>query len=202
MTWDYSGVTMADKTDTGGLPEFLSDTRDRRSVMTASVKVATLAAAASIFPKEVFGMSQDETAAFQSEFVFEASIKRGDAMNVGPSKFGSRRVVDLLGGSFQGPNIRGEIPSGGTSVYVDRPDGATVVNAQYVLKTDDGVIIYTLNEGLIVPMGEGKPPYIRTTASFEAPIGKYDWLNKALYLGLAHPNPVAQTSNLRIYKIL
>jgi hypothetical protein len=193
---------MTDETDFAGVPEFLSARHDRRSVMSGSAKVATAAAAASIFPQEVFGMSQDETAAFQSEFVFEAAIKRGDPMNVGPSKYGSRRVVDLLGGSFQGPNIKGEIPSGGTSVYVDRPDGCTEVNAQYVLKTDDGAIIYTLNEGLIVPMGDGKPPYIRMTASFEAPIGKYDWLNKALYLGLAHPNPVAQTSNLRIYKIL
>ena len=147
-------------------------------------------------------MSQAGTDLPQFEFVFEASIKRGDPMEIGQSKFGARRVVNLLGGSFEGPKIKGEIPVGGTSIYVARADGVTMVNAQYVLKTGDGALIFTRNEGLIVPGPEGAPPYIRTTASFEAPIGRYDWLNKALFLGLAHPNQATQTSNLAIYRIL
>ncbi len=193
---------MTDKRNTVEELRIFKARPDRRAVLGATAKTAALTAAVSILPGEVFGMSQGETAAFQYEFVFEAAIKRADAMNVGSSKFGSRRVVNLLGGSFTGPNIKGEVPAGGTSMYVERPDGATVVEAQYMLKTDDGFLILTRNDGLIVPMGEGKPPYIRTTATFEAPIGKYDWLNKAIFLGIAHPNPAAQTSNLRIYKIL
>jgi len=188
---------MVDSDNSRGPVRHLTGKSDRRSVLSG----AAMAAAASALPFS--GASAAETApdAIQSEFVFEAAIKRADAMNVGPSKFGSRRVVNLIGGTFKGPKIKGEIPPGGTSIYVDRPDGVTAIEAEYVLKTDDGAIIFTRNTGLVVPMPDG-PPYIRATASFEAPIGPYDWLNKALFLGVAHPNQAAQTSNLRIYRVL
>jgi Protein of unknown function (DUF3237) len=188
---------MRDRTDSAASQEFPLVSSDRRSVLTA----LAAAACASVMPGKAFAVSQAGTDLPRTEFVFEASIKRADAMVVGPSKFGARRVVNLLGGTFEGPKIKGEIPVGGTSLYVARADGVTMVSAQYVLKTDDGAVIFTRNEGLVVPMPNG-PPYIRTTASFEAPVGPYEWLNKALFLGIAHPNPAAQTSNLAIYKLL
>lgn len=183
-------------------PEFPLGKRNRRTVLAGLAGTATLAAGTSAMPEKAFSLSQAGTDLPQFEFVFDASIKRGDPMDIGQSKFGARRVVNLLGGSFEGPKIKGEIPPGGTSIYVARADGATVVDAQYVLKTSDGALIFTRNGGLIVPGPEGAPPYIRTTASFEAPEGPYDWLNKALFIGLAHPNQAAQTSNLSIYRLL
>ena len=193
---------MAEQSDKLEQPEFGSALHDRRSVLIGSATAVAVGISGTILAAKADEVSHLDTPELQSEFVLSASIKRGDPMEVGPSKFGSRRVVNLLGGTFEGPKLKGEVLVGGTSMYLARADGSTVVDAQYVLKTDDGVVILTRNEGLIVPGPEGEPPYIRTTASFEAPEGKYDWLNKALFIGVAYPNPAAQTSNLRIYKIL
>jgi Protein of unknown function (DUF3237) len=197
-----SGAAMAEQNDAPLRPEFFAIRRDRRSVLVASAATIMLGVSGTVLPVAALEVSHPDTDGLQSEFVLEASIKRGEPMEVGPSKFGSRRVVNLLGGTFEGPKLKGEVLVGGTSMYVAREDGATMVDARYVLKTDDGAVILTRNEGLIVPGPEGAAPYIRTTASFEAPQGKYDWLNKALFLGVAHPNQAAQTSNLRIYRIL
>ena len=193
---------MAEKRDSAELQELGSDRHDRRSVLVGSAATVLLGISGTIVPAGAAEVSHLETDGVETEFVFEASIKRGDPMEVGPSKLGSRRVVNLLGGTFDGPKMNGEVMVGGTSLYVTRDDGVVMVDAQYVLKTNEGAMIFTRNEGLIAPGPEGAAPYIRTTASFEAPTGKYDWLNKALFLGVAHPNPAAQTSNLRIYKVL
>lgn len=193
---------MTKRSDSPEQREFTSAQHDRRSVLVASAASIALGVSGTILPARAADVSHLDTDGLQSEFVLEASIKRGEPMEIGPSKFGSRRVVNLLGGTFEGPKMKGEVLIGGTSLYVTRADGAVMVDAQYVLKTDDGIEIFTRNDGLIVFGPEGAEPYIRTTASFEAPTGKYDWLNKALFLGVAHPNQAAQTSNLRIYKIL
>jgi len=118
------------------------------------------------------------------------------------SKDGQRRSIwPIIGGKFVGRGIRGVVVPGGGDFPVIRPDGVTIVDALYRLRTDDGVTIIIHNKGLAVPSDQpgGRTRY-RLAPEFTVPRGKYDWLNKQLFvanLTTAIPNEkrLAKTEN-------
>ena len=59
----------------------------------------------------------------------------------------TRRVVGIKRGSFEGPRLRGEVLPTGADWQYTRPDGVVVLEARYILKTDEGDIISVLNRG-------------------------------------------------------
>ena len=94
-------------------------------------------------------------------------------------------IWPIIGGRFWGKNIRGEVIPGGGDFPYTRPDGVVWVDALYRLKTDDGVQIIIHNRG----MGYSETEY-RLSPEFTVPAGKYDWLNKSLFLAtLIFPPP-------------
>lgn len=114
----------------------------------------------------------------------------------GPSKDGVRdEVWPIVDGRFwgtgpKGETIRGTVIAGGGDFPVVRPDGVAFVDALYRLRTDDGVIIVIHNKGIAYPPVGGNDAIYRTVPEFFAPAGKYDWLNKALFVGtLVWPVP-------------
>jgi len=128
------------------------------------------------------------------ELVFEARAELEAAMVLGETPVGQRRVVPITGGTFSGPKLRGEIVGGGADWQYTRPDGVAVLEARYLLRTHDEVLIQVDNIGLRhgpedvlrrVAAGEPVDPkeyYFRAAPSFSAPKGPYDWLNKSLFL--------------------
>ena len=129
------------------------------------------------------------------EFVFSGEGKLADPVQFGDTYEGPRRMIAILDGSFEGPGIRGTfIPEGAADWQYTRPDGVTQAEATYAIKTDDGVIIQIQNHGLRfgpaevmqrLASGEDVDPaeyYFRTNPRFKAPEGKYDWLNKAIFI--------------------
>ena len=95
----------------------------------------------------------------------------------------SRRIEQITGGTFAGPEIRGEVMPGGWDWQLRRADGCTEVKADYFLKTDDGVVINVVNTGAICPGQNGERAPVRTHPVFEAPRGKYDWLSQNAFVG-------------------
>lgn len=91
-------------------------------------------------------------------------------------------IWPIVGGRFEGPNIRGTVIPGGGDFPVKRPDGVEVIDALYRLKTDDGVQIIIHNKGLYYPKTDTVPEKFRLAPEFIAPVGKYDWLNRAIFL--------------------
>jgi hypothetical protein len=97
-------------------------------------------------------------------------------------------MVPLTGGRFEG-KIAGEVMPGGADTQRVRPDGTAEVDARYMIKTDDGAIVYIHNHGLrAIPLavvdrisnGENVEPssyYFRTMPEFESGSPKYAWLN-------------------------
>lgn len=154
----------------------------------------------------------DAPAAITSKFAFEARVTVDTPLVIGDSTHGLRRVVPITGGTFAGPNIKGKVVPGGADWQFVRPDGVLEIMAKYTLQTDDGVLIMITNSGMrhappavmerltkgeIVP---GSEYYFRTTAQFEAPVGsKYDWLNRALFVGVAERQPDAAV--IRFYRV-
>ena len=137
------------------------------------------------------------------EFVFEETVTLGEAFRPGATARGGRLVLPLTGGTFEGPNIRGSIVPGGWDYQLRRPDGCTEVEADYFLRTDDGVIINVVNTGVIC-MGEGGAMMpVRTHPVFEAPRGKYEWLSKAAFVGTLEPAPpeAGPAVRIRFYRV-
>ncbi len=118
-----------------------------------------------------------------AEFVFEEIVNLGPAQSIGETARGSRQMIPITGGTFEGPQIRGTIVPGGWDWQLRRADGCTEIEADYMIRTDDDVIINVLNKGVICPPREGAPSPVRTHPVFEAPRGKYEWLGQAGFIG-------------------
>lgn len=148
------------------------------------------------------------------ELVLTVTAEIEPAITMGQTPQGVRRVIPISGGSFEGPGLKGVILPGGEDWQVDRPDGVTEFDARYWLRTDDGVIIRVHNRCIAAqPAAElekaargevvdRSKTYLRTAPVFEAPIGRYDWLNKAIFIGTLSPgNGPRPAVVLRFYKV-
>lgn len=123
---------------------------------------------------------------FKTELMWEAKVKIANTMNVGESKRGVRRVIPITGGTFSGPKIKGEVLPGGEDWQLVRPDGDTELNARYLLKTDDDIVIQVINQALMhVPAKDEEGGfYVKSVIDLEAPNdSKYNYLNHAIFLG-------------------
>jgi len=117
------------------------------------------------------------------EFAFEELVTLGAPIPAGRTAYGERNIIPITGGSFQGPGIKGTIIPGGWDWQLRRADGCTDVKADYMLKTDDGVVINVINRGAICSSENGAMHPVRTAATFEAPLGKYQWLAQTAFVG-------------------
>ena len=147
------------------------------------------------------------------EFIFEARGKLGQPLLIGSAHDGVHRIIPILDGTFEGPDIRGTIVSAGAADWqFTRNDKVTQAEATYALRTDDGVLIQVQNYGLRhgpdaviarLAAGEEVDPgeyYFRTSPRFTAPAGSYDWLNKSIFLcsGARYPDSI----RLWFYRVL
>ena len=82
------------------------------------------------------------------QLLFEVRAALDAAVVVGETPVGLKRVVPILGGTFSGPEIRGTIVPGGADWQYVRADSVTVVEARYLLRTDDDVLIEVHNRGI------------------------------------------------------
>jgi hypothetical protein len=140
----------------------------------------------------------------QLEFVYEAAVGIAPLEDVGEVNSGRQRIIPITGGSFEGPNIRGKVIPGAADWNLVRNDGVTVVSASYFLRTEDGVYIKILNQGVNPALPPGAPPSLRprfTIPTFEAPKGRYDWLNKSVFVGTLSPGAPG-TVRIRVFKLI
>src|SRR5690554_3158773 len=75
------------------------------------------------------------------EFAFEEIVALGPAIPVGDTPRGKRNIIPIPGGTFEGPGIKGEIIGGGWDWQLTRADGCTEIEADYMIGTDDEVVI-------------------------------------------------------------
>ncbi len=121
------------------------------------------------------------------EFAFEEVVTLAADIPVGPTALGGRNIVPITGGRFEGPGIKGTIIPGGWDWQLVRKDGCLQIEADYMLRTDDGVVINVINKGVGCLGADGKPLPMRTQPVFEVPLGKYEWLGKAAFIGTLEP---------------
>jgi hypothetical protein len=154
----------------------------------ACVLTAFLMLSALLVPRTSSGADNVQIETPTLEWVMTVRATIDAAIEMGKTPSGQRRVIPISGGSFEGPALKGVVMPGGEDWQLVREDGTTLLDAQYALRTGDGTIIRVHNAVLThqqPAQGERKAPtqYSRSSVRFEAPIGKYDWLNKAIFVG-------------------
>lgn len=119
----------------------------------------------------------------QLKFVYEEQVKLASAIPVGETPMGKRNIVPITGGTFSGPGLKGKVLPGGWDWQLTNASGCFSLHADYMIQTDDGAIIHVVNAGMVCPNSAGARDAVLTTPVFEAPKGKYDWLNGGAYIG-------------------
>lgn len=126
--------------------------------------------------------------------LFKIDCALAPAIDLGAGPRGVRRMVPILSGSFEGPRLRGLVLPGGADWQTVRPDGVTEIEAHYSLKTEDGAVIRIVNKGYRHAAPEvmqrlaqdeavdASEYYFRAAPQIEAPAGRYDWLNRSLFI--------------------
>jgi len=141
------------------------------------------------------------------QFVYECDVTLSEPLDFGATVEGKRRIIPISGGSFQGPDVKGQVLSIGADWNLSRSDGASSVEAAYYLRTDDGVIIRVVNKGV---GGASRPDpapgrerfFMFTIPAFEAPSGKYAWFNKSVFVGTLGARADAKNAVLiRVFKV-
>jgi hypothetical protein len=124
------------------------------------------------------------------EHVMTVKAQIEPLIDMGKTPSGQRRVVPIIGGTFEGSSLngvklKGTIMPGGEDWQLIRDDGTMHLDARYWLRAEDDTIIRVHNSVMIVlkPDEPASAAYARSSVKLEAPIGKHDWLNKAVFVG-------------------
>jgi hypothetical protein len=125
----------------------------------------------------------------------------GSPRDIGTTPRGTRRYYPAIGGSFEGPRLRGEVlPDGGDRLLI-RPDGVLEQDVRITLKTDDDAFIFVRYVGMRhgpskvmarLMQGERVDPseyYFRVAPMFETGAERYAWLNNILAVGVGERLP-------------
>ena len=114
---------------------------------------------------------------------------------MGMGRAGQRRIIPIVGGRVEGPELRGRILNLGADWQTIFSDGSADIDTRYAFETDDGAIIEIINKGVrhgpenviaAIARGEEVDPklyYFRTTARLETGDQRYDWVNRTIFIG-------------------
>jgi hypothetical protein len=94
---------------------------------------------------------------------------------------GTRGILGIAGGSFEGPRLKGTIVPPGGDWFTIRPSGILKLDVRLLLVTDDNAHILMTYSGVAVPGEHGLN--IRIAPLFEAPEGPYSWLSDVQAIG-------------------
>jgi hypothetical protein len=138
------------------------------------------------------------------EFVFEVRVEVADPTVIGTVRGGTRRIIEILGGTFAGPRLSGKVLPGGADWQLISSDGFTDIDARYTLETTSGELIYVSNIGIRhaseetmerLNSGQEVDPslvYFRAVPRFETSAPELAWLTRSIFIcsGERYPNGV------------
>lgn len=75
-------------------------------------------------------------------------VEPAPAPHVGQTRWGDRRLIRIVGGSFDGPRLSGEVLPGGADWQVVHEDGTAGIDTRYTLRTHDGALLYIQTQGI------------------------------------------------------
>ena len=134
-------------------------------------------------------------------FAFELRATVAAPTELGQVANGRRRIVEITGGTFEGPGIKGKVRPGGADWQIVRADGFTELDTRYTIETDKGQLVYVQNAGMrhappdvMQKLLAGQPVdpalvYFRTVPKFETSAPDLQWLTRAVFVGTGERYP-------------
>src|SRR5690606_34096632 len=99
------------------------------------------------------------------ELVFEATLQLGDTHEFGETPYGTRRLLDVTGGTFTGDRISGTFLTGGLDLELVLSNGTLELEQIDILRASDGTHIFVRTCGF-APNGASESRFV---PDFEAP---------------------------------
>ena len=118
------------------------------------------------------------------------TVQVGPPTELGEVPRGQRRIIPILGGTFEGPSVRGKVVPGGADWQIVRADGLAELDTRYMLQTDAGSLVYIQNAGIrhappdvTKKLLAGQPVdpsqvYFKTVPTFETSAPELQWLTR------------------------
>ena len=125
---------------------------------------------------------------------FTLEVALGAPLELGTGRAGKRRIIPIVGGRAQGPDITGDVLDIGADWQTIYADGAAHLDTRYAVRTDDGAVIEVINVGTRhgpadvmaeLAAGQDVDParyYMRTAARLETGDERYTWVNHMLFV--------------------
>ena len=134
--------------------------------------------------------------------VYRLEAVLGEPLDLGEVGQGHRRIVPQIGGTFQGPDLKGKLVPGVSADWqIVLQDGTTLGDIRYTLQTDTGALIYVQSRGVrhgraevLARLGRGDDVdageyTFRTATRIETAAPEFDWLNKGVFIGVGGRQP-------------
>lgn len=165
--------------------------------ITALVAFGALTASTTFAQDEAASEAQPPTLTL----AFEMRAQVAEPIDLGEVTHGRRRIIEILGGTFEGPRIKGRVLPGGADWQMIQPDGFSELDTRYALETEDGDVVYVQNFGIRhappevmrrLNEGEAVDPslvYFRTMPRFETSAPQLQWLVRSVFLGTGERSP-------------
>lgn len=114
---------------------------------------------------------------------------------MGAGRAGHRRIIPIIGGRVEGPELNGRILNLGADWQTIWAGGVAELDTRYAIETDDGAVVEIRNYGYrhgpdeviaAIARGEEVDParyYMRTHARLESGDPRYTWVNRTLFVG-------------------
>jgi len=127
--------------------------------------------------------------------IFVITSTLAGIQKLGATPYGERRIINILGGTVEGPRLKGKILPGGADWQIVRADGVVHLTARYTIETDAGGLILVNSEGYRhgppevmarLARDETVDPslyYFRAFMRFETGDQQASWLNRILAIG-------------------
>ena len=140
----------------------------------------------------------------KTRFLFTIALEI-QASTLGDTPYGHRRFFYFDSGSFDGPDLKGNVLPGGGGWSLIRRDNVMEVDVRLILETEDKQLIYMAWKGLRHAPKEvmdrllrreivdPEAYYFRTTPYFETSSEKYGWMNRICSIASGSVSPNART---------
>jgi hypothetical protein len=129
--------------------------------------------------------------------VYRLEAVLGEPLELGEVSGGRRRIVPQIGGTFEGPQMRGKLLPGVSADWqVVLPDGTALGDIRYALQTDNGALLYVQSRGVrhgspevLERLGRGEDVdpreyTFRTSTQIETASRELAWLNRGVFISV------------------
>ena len=129
--------------------------------------------------------------------VYRLEALLGEPLDLGEVSQGHRRIVPQIGGTFEGPDLKGKLLPGASADWqIVLPDGTVLGDIRYTLQTDDGALLYVQSRGVrhgsaqvLARLAHGEDVdaseyTFRTSTQIETASARLDCLNRGVFVSV------------------